>query len=165
MHVFRTPHPTGTDGSRPDADTDRRGTHDGEAGGCRRGNIRRSDHETLYSHLLFLTAAITACIAAPLLPLQTDSAYTFFRLLQQPPLNLDDLRTLDLLTWGAMQAAVRAACSPKTLALVFALGHVAYTYLLFLIARYGFRYRQAGRLALAFACASAPLWLNWPPAR
>lgn len=112
------------------------------------------------AHLLFALAAVVACIVAPLLPLQTDSAYTFFRLLQLPPLNIDDLRTLNPLTWLAMRAAVRLAAAPKALALVFALSQVVYAYLLYLIARYGFRYRNAGRLALALALVSAPLWLN-----
>lgn len=114
----------------------------------------------LGGHLLFALAAVTACIVAPLLPLQTDSAYTFFRLLQLPPLNIDDLRTLNPLTWLAMRAAVRLAAAPRTLALVFALSQVVYAYLLYLIARYGFLYRRAGRLASALALVSAPLWLN-----
>ena len=114
----------------------------------------------LGGHLLFALAAVAACIVAPLLPLQTDSAYTFFRLLQQPPLNIDDLRTLNPLTWLSMRAAVRLAAAPRTLALVFALSQVVYTYILYLIVRYGFLYRQAGRLALALALVSIPLWLN-----
>lgn len=114
----------------------------------------------LGGHPLFALAAVTACIVAPLLPLQTDSAYTFFRLLQLPPLNIDDLRTLNPLTWLAMRAAVRIGAAPRTLALVFALSQVVYAYLLYLIARYGFLYRAAGRLALALALVSAPLWLN-----
>ncbi|MDE7148919.1 MAG: hypothetical protein K2O01_00690 [Bacteroidales bacterium] len=111
-------------------------------------------------HLLFALAATAACIVAPLLPLQTDSAYTFFRLLQQPALNIDDLRTLNPLTWAAMQAGVRLAAAPRTLALVFALSQVGFAYLVFLIGRYGFRYRRADRFALALALVSAPLWLN-----
>lgn len=114
----------------------------------------------LGGHLLFALAAVVACIVAPLLPLQTDSAYTFFRLLQLPPLNIDDLRTLNPLTWLSMRAAVRMAAAPRTLALVFALSQVVYAYLLYLVARYGFLYRQAGRLALALALVSTPLWLN-----
>ncbi len=114
----------------------------------------------LGGHLLFALAAVAACIVAPLLPLQTDSAYTFFRLLQLPPLNIDDLRTLNAVTWLAMRAAVRLEAAPRTLALVFALSQVVYAYLLYLIARYGFLYRKAGRLALALALVSAPLWLN-----
>lgn len=118
------------------------------------------DLETAGGHLLFLLAATAACIAAPLLPLQTDSAYAFFRLLQQPAFNIDDLRTLNPLTWAAMQAGVRLAAAPRTLALVFALSQVGFAYLIFLIGRYGFRYRRAGRFALALALVSAPLWLN-----
>ncbi|MDE7090477.1 MAG: hypothetical protein K2O53_01990 [Bacteroidales bacterium] len=114
----------------------------------------------LGGHLLFALAAVAACIVAPLLPLQTDSAYTFFRLLQLPPLNIDDLRTLNAVTWLSMRAAVRLAAAPQTLALMFALSQVVYTYILYLIARYGFLYRKAGRLALALALVSAPLWLN-----
>ncbi|MDE6113141.1 MAG: hypothetical protein K2G46_07040, partial [Bacteroidales bacterium] len=114
----------------------------------------------LGGHLLFALAAVAACIVAPLLPLQTDSAYTFFRLLQLPPLNIDDLRTLNAVTWLAMRAAVRLEAAPRTLALVFALSQVVYAYLLYLIARYGFLYRKAGRLSLALALVSAPLWLN-----
>ncbi|MDE5742782.1 MAG: hypothetical protein K2H62_00335, partial [Bacteroidales bacterium] len=114
----------------------------------------------LGGHLLFALVAVAACIVAPLLPLQTDSAYTFFRLLQLPPLNIDDLRTLNAVTWLSMRAAVRLAAAPQTLALVFALSQVVYTYILYLIARYGFLYRKAGRLALALALVSAPLWLN-----
>lgn len=118
------------------------------------------DRETFYGHLLFLLAATAACLAAPLLPLQTDSAYAFFRLLQQPGFNIDDLRTLNPLTRAAMQAGVRLAAAPQTLALVFALSQVVFGYLVFLIGRYGYRYRRAGRLMLALALVSAPLWLN-----
>ncbi len=117
-------------------------------------------YSALLPHLLFLLLAIVVGIAAAWIPLQTDSAYTFFRLLQQPHLNLDDLRSVNFLTWGAMRVGVHYSLSPKTLALIFALSPVVYAYLIFLLVRYVLKLRQAEKWAVALVLLCAPFWFN-----
>lgn len=114
----------------------------------------------LLPHLLFLILAVAVGLSATWIPLQTDSAYTFFRLLQQPNFNLDDLRSVNFLTWGAMRIGVHYSLSPKTLALIFALSPVVYAYLIFLLSRYVFRLRQAEKWAVALVLLCAPFWFN-----
>ena len=114
----------------------------------------------LLPHLLFLILAVAVGLSATWIPLQTDSAYTFFRLLQQPNFNLDDLRSVNFLTWGAMRIGVHYSLSPKTLALIFALCPVVYAYLIFLLSRYVFRLRQAEKWAVALVLLCAPFWFN-----
>lgn len=114
----------------------------------------------LLPHLLFLILAVAVGLSATWIPLQTDSAYTFFRLLQQPNFNLDDLRSVNFLTWGAMRMGVHCSLSPKTLALIFALGPVVYAYLIFLLARYIFKLHQADKWAVALVLLCAPFWFN-----
>lgn len=97
----------------------------------------------LFALMFFAIAAIVTLVAAPLLPTNMDTAYSFFRLMQNVPLNLDDLRTLNVFTWLFVKTGVVLHLDPKALSYLLSLGTVVSLGVLFFVSKYIFKYKKS----------------------
>lgn len=85
------------------------------------------------AHLYFLLLGVFAFIFVVQRCSTADSAYTLFRLMNTLPFNIDDLRTLNPLTYFSVKTLVHYNMSFKAIFYAFSLSFILYYYILYLL--------------------------------
>ncbi|MEG1718270.1 MAG: hypothetical protein RR333_06460 [Bacteroidales bacterium] len=115
---------------------------------------------TPFELIYFAILAILALFFTNIRISTADSAYTFFRFLQLFPLNIDDLRSTNMLTWIVCRIGIRLQWSVSLIAYLYSVSFVVYTFLLYLLTKYGFRSSNGALAFLMMGLWAGPLFTN-----